>query len=113
MKIGRARFMLMNVPAAIRQDGKGAAGLFPALERSPPSNRPIRRALCTSSFAAREASRPKGADRGGDARVRLAFERRRSCSRRDLYPQRLGNAAPAVNAAEVSTARYVLKERSD
>ena len=114
---------VMKVGAAIYADqcsgchaanGKGTPALFPALHGS--ATGPAGR----SHFAdARRVARlaqhrhRQGPDGCRHAGIRLAADGRRSRGCLDLHSQYLGNAAPAVTAAEVGDARRAFAEQGD
>jgi mono/diheme cytochrome c family protein len=113
MKIG-AKIYADECSGCHTADGKGAAGLFPALEKSsvvqqadPASLLHIvlrgARGVATDP-APTGAAMPEFGWLLKDDEVAAVVTYIRNA---------WGNAAPAVNAAEVDTARYLLKQRSD
>ena len=113
MKIG-AKIYADECSGCHTADGKGAAGLFPALERSSVVQQADPASLLHIVL---RGARTVATDRAPTGAAMPEFgwllKDDEVAAVVTYIRNAWGNAAPAVNAAEVSTARYVLKERSD
>jgi mono/diheme cytochrome c family protein len=113
MKIG-AKIYADECSGCHTADGKGAAGLFPALEKSSVVQQVDPASLLHIVL---RGARSVATDRAPTGAAMPEFDwllKDDEVAAVVTYIRNAwGNAAPAVNAAEVGTARYLLKERSD